>query len=327
MDALSNTNSPDNTADTIQASSLLNESKPIRILAVEDNVIAMNFLTAQISELGHKVMTATDGAQALEVLNENLNNIDVILMDREMPVMDGLSAVKRIKSNTLSRDIPIIMVTGADSSKQMQEGLNAGVFYYLTKPVNEEMLRSVLSAAVREAQQARTLSEELNKHKTSFNLIETCRFQFSTLTQAESLAAFIANCYPQPTRVLRGLGELLINAIEHGNLQIGYDKKTQLIEDNIWRSEIERRQQLPEYIDKKATATVSHKEDGTYLVIEDEGDGFNWREYIQIDPERASDNHGRGIAQAKTMSFDKLTFNETGNQVIAFVNKDKQIDW
>ncbi|MAE50701.1 MAG: response regulator [Micavibrio sp.] len=307
--------------------SLLEKEKPMNILAVEDDQMAMSFLEIQIKELGHNIITANDGQQALVQLEKHPGQIDVVLMDRFMPVMDGLSAVKRMKDNHAWRNIPVIMVTGADSMDEMKEGLDAGVFYYLTKPVNDDMLRSVLSAAVREAQQIQTLAEELGKHKTSFNLIETARFNVRTLDEARSLSAFIANCFPEPERVLSGLGELLINAIEHGNIGIGYDRKTDLVANNTWESEINRLQTLPENEHKFVTATVAHKVDGTYVVIEDQGEGFAWKNFLQIDPARAGDNHGRGIAQANTISFDKLTYNDKGNQAIAFVGLEKQLEW
>lgn len=303
------------------------KEKPMNILAVEDDPLSMRFLEAQITGLGHTMMMAQDGKIAISVLEAHASEIDVVLMDREMPVMDGLTAVKRIKDNPALRNIPVIMVTGADSMTEMKEGLDSGVFYYLTKPVEEEMLRSVLSAAVREAKQSKTLAEELGKHRTSFNLIDTCKFKFSTLSEAESLAAFIANCFPDPIHVLPGLGELLINAIEHGNLGIGYTMKTKLVEAGTWRAEIERMQKLPEHINKIATATIAHKEDGTYVIIEDQGQGFDWRKYMKIDPARAGDNHGRGIAQANATSFDKLSYNDTGNKAVAFVGAKKQLEW
>lgn len=318
---------PNQKATNVVKHSLLHKAKPINILAVEDDGFSMSFLKAQVADLGHTMLQAENGEDALATLKARHADIDVVLMDREMPVMDGLAAVKRMKEDQKLRNIPVIMVTGASSTEEMQEGLEAGVFYYLTKPVKEEMLRSVLSAAVREAEQNRTLNEELGKHRASFNLIETCKFQFQTLSEAESLAAFIANCFPQPERVLPGLGELLINAVEHGNLGIGYETKTGLVESGIWRSEIERLQQQPHHREKKAEAIITHKTDGTYVIITDQGDGFNWRKYMSIDPARAGDNHGRGIAQAAATSFDKLTFNDKGNQAIGFVGKGGQLDW
>lgn len=307
--------------------SLLHDDRSISVLAVEDDMLSMEFLKAQITDLGHRMFVAQDGQQALAVLEENIKDIDVVLMDREMPVMDGLTAVKRMKDSRIMRNIPVIMVTGADSTEEMREGLDAGVFYYLTKPVDEKMLRSVLSAAVREAEQSRTLSEELGKHKASFDLIDTAKFKFSTISEAESLAAFLANCFPDPERVVSGLGELLVNAIEHGNLGIGYEAKTTLVENGTWRSEVERLQTLPQHAHKKAMATIAHKDGGTYVVIEDRGDGFPWKKYLQIDPARAGDNHGRGIAQANSTSFDRLTYNEKGNQAVAFVGVNKQLEW
>jgi len=306
---------------------LLNAEKPINILAVEDDLLSMTFLEKQIQTLGHSIYKADNGQASITMLENKRDQIDVVLMDREMPVMNGLEAVKLIKNNPDLRNIPIIMVTSADSNNEMKEGLDAGVFYYLTKPVKEEMLRSVLSAAVREARQSRTLAEELGKHRTSFNLIESCKFNFRTLADAESLAAFVANCFPNPQRVIGGLGELMINAIEHGNLGLGYENKTTLLERGTWRSEVERMQQLPEHQDKIATATLAVKEDGIYVVIEDQGAGFKWKKYMRIDPARAGDNHGRGIAQANAISFDRLSFNDKGNKAVAYVGPEKQLEW
>lgn len=307
--------------------SLLNKEEPIGILAVEDDVLAMKFLEKQISSLGHNVFKAGNGQESLSVLEDNIGKIDVVLMDREMPVMSGLEAVRRIKDNPALRNIPVIMVTGADTVDEMKEGLDAGIFYYLTKPVKEDMLRSVVSAAIREARQSKTLAAELGRHRTSFDLIETCKFSFRTLAEAESLAAFMANCFPDPERVLPGLGELLINAIEHGNLGIGYQKKTELVEAGTWRSEVDRMQKLPQYNDKFATATLAHKEDGVYVIIEDQGSGFEWQKFMKIDPARAGDNHGRGIAQANAVSFDKLVYTENGKKVVAFSGSLKGLEW
>lgn len=307
--------------------SLLDRNQPMRILAVEDDIVSMGFLQAQIDALGHHSIPAENGQDALDILRSKKEEIDVILMDREMPIMNGLTAVQRIKDDPTMRSIPIIMVTGADSAREMSEGMDAGVFYYLTKPVDEDMLRSVLSAAIRESNQSRTLSSELGKHKASFNLIESCKFTFSTLAEAESLAAFMANCFPDPMRVLAGLGALMMNAIEHGSLGIGYERKGELIARGIWRSEVERMQHLEEFEDRRVTATIAKKDDGIYVIIEDMGAGFDWKDFIQIDPARAGDSHGRGIAQAASSSFDRLTYNEAGNKAVGFVSHIKQLEW
>ncbi len=303
------------------------KDRPLTILAVEDDRLERAFLCEQIKQMGHVMQEAADGKQALEILHRMKGEVDVVLMDRLMPVMDGLSAVRQIKDDPLLWKIPVIMVTGASTTKQMQEGLDAGVFYYLTKPVNEDVLRSVLLAATREARQNRTLSEELKRHRTSFDLIQTCKFRFRTLTEAECLAAFTAHCFPDPERVLPGLAELLINAVEHGNLEIGYERKSQLLDNGTWAAEIERRLELEPHLNRTAELIITRKDDGFYAIITDQGGGFNWRRYMTIEPARAGDNYGRGIAQANAVSFDKLTYNEQGNQAIAFVGGSPQLEW
>lgn len=316
-----------NAQDTNIIPFLRRDDTPLTILVVEDNRIERMFMEEQIKDLGHGMVTAENGQQALDTLRALDRPVDVILMDKMMPVMDGLTAVRQIKDDKKFRHIPIIMITGAASAKDIQEGLDAGVFYYLAKPVNEDVLKSVLSAATREATQNRTLSEELTRHKSSFNLIQTCRFQFRTIEEAESLSAFMAHCFPDAHRVLSGLAELMINAIEHGTYEIGYDRKSSLVESGTLRAELLRRQTALEYKDRLVEAVITHKDNGVYVVITDQGPGFNWRRYLNIEPSRAKDNHGRGIAQANAISFDKLTYNEQGNQAIAFVSKNQKIEW
>lgn len=301
--------------------------RPLTVLAVEDDRLQRAFLEDRVLSLGHKIIEAENGAEALNILRAEQSSIDIVLMDRIMPVMDGLTAVRRMKDDPQLRKIPVIMITGASSAHEMHEGLEAGVFYYLSKPVEAAVLNSVLAAAVREVEQYRTLSNELRRHRTSFNLIETCKFQFRSLEEAECLAAFAANCFPSPERVLQGMAELLINAVEHGNLEVGYERKTQLIEDGTWRVEIERRLTLDEYRNRYVELTIARRPDGIYAVVTDQGAGFNWQKYMSIDPSRAGDNHGRGIAQANALSFDRLTYNAEGNQAIAFAGQHKPLEW
>ncbi len=300
---------------------------PMVVLIVEDEALQQKMLETDLREMGYQTLTANNGQEALTLMADPTHNIGLVLMDRHMPVLDGLSSVYRMKDDPAMRRIPVIMVTGADSDAEVREGIDAGVFYYMIKPYQEATLRSVITAAKREIEQTRTLSEELKKHHAGFNLMKSCRFQFSTLEEAECLAAFAAHCYPEPERVLSGLAELLINAVEHGNLEIGYARKTALLESGTWRAEVERRQSLEEYALRRADLAIMHKDDGIYLVITDEGKGFDWQRYLTIDPSRAGDSHGRGIAQSRAMCFDSLSYNQAGNQVVAKVGFEKTLDW
>lgn len=300
---------------------------PMTVLVVEDDPFQRSLLENLLKTLGHKTLGADDGQKALTLLNDPDHNIGVVIMDRHMPVLDGLSTVRRMKDNPVTRRIPVIMITGSTSEQDIREGIETGVFYYMAKPFQESMLRSVLLAAVREVAQNKMLGEELLKHRAGFGLIKNCQFEFKTLDEAEALAVFAAHCYPEPERVLPGLAELLTNAVEHGNLDIGYQRKTELLEAGTWRAEIERRLGLDEYAGRRVEMTILHKADGVYVVITDQGKGFDWQRYMMIDPSRAGDSHGRGIAQSKARCFDTILYNQTGNQVVAKVGLEKTLEW
>ena len=299
----------------------------INTLAVDDDRSMRMMLQTQLEDLGHNVITANDGKSAWEVLNDNQQKIDIVVIDREMPGMNGLEVVSLMKNDPHLKNIPVIMQTGSDKAEQIREGIDAGVYYYLTKPIDEDVLSSVISAAVRNISQQKLLNKELSHHKSSFGLITHCKFVLRTIPEAEDLACFLANCYPNPEKVVTGIAELLINGIEHGNLGIGYDEKTWLLKSGTWRDEALRRVDYPEHKDKYVEAIYKRQEDGFYLKIKDCGNGFDWRKYIKVDPSRAQENHGRGIAQAHSMSFDRVSYNEAGNEVTAFVNNESDIDW
>lgn len=250
------------------------------------------------------------------------DNIDLILLDREMPEMNGMELVRRMKADSDLRRIPIIMATGSNRPEDIKEGIDAGVFYYLTKPFDQEVLKSVFLSALRELEMQSILKDELKKYKSSFNLMDVAVFRVRVIQEAEDLAAFLANFFPDPERVIQGLAELIINGIEHGNLGITYEEKTDLIERSMWRHEINYPCNLPENKKKLVQVTFRRNEDGLYVKVEDQGEGFDWKSFLDIDPARAKDNHGRGIAQARAVSFDKLQYNTAGNVVTAIIYEE-----
>lgn len=297
------------------------------VLAVDDDRTLRMALIAMLEALEYTVVEAQDGAQALNMLLAHKEEIDAVLLDRRMPVMDGMELVKRMKEFKELRNLPVVMQTAADHPEEIREGIDAGIFYYLTKPVNQDVLKSVLSAAVRQTEQQRQLLRELKRHRTSFDLIENCKFRLRTLSEAEHLATFLANCFPDAERAVNGLAELLINAVEHGNLGITYKEKGALVASRTWREEVERRARLQQNQDKTVAVTYRHVPEGHYVTIADQGSGFDWKNYLYVEPARATDGYGRGIAQANAFSFDKLSYNDAGNEVTGFVGNKDTLAW
>ena len=100
----------------------------INILAVDDEELNLDIIHEYLDGINCNYITANDGVEALEVL-ENGAKIDVIVLDRMMPNMNGMEFLNRIKSSDEYRGIPVIMQTAATSSHQIAEGIGSGVFY------------------------------------------------------------------------------------------------------------------------------------------------------------------------------------------------------
>lgn len=143
----------------------------------------------------------------------------------------------------------------------------------------------------------------------------TCR----SMSEALDLAHFLAHCYPSPREALVGISELLKNAVEHGNLGLSYEEKRQHMIDGTLAQEIEQREHDVRYAHKAVQVMFDRLEDEIRLIISDEGKGFDWRPYLQYDPDRAEEPNGRGILLAKEITFDKLEYNQIGNMVIGSV--------
>ena len=301
---------------------------PSSVLVVDDDRTALMTLEARLQSEGYTVITAISGKSACEIIEKEHKVIDAILLDRMMPEMDGLQVIEWLKKQQNLTKIPIIMQTGSDRPDQIKEGIDAGVFYYLTKPIAEEVLRSVVSSAVKESKQKKVLRSELSSHRSSFKLMNRAVFHVQTISEAENISCFVANCFPDPEAVLPGVAELIVNAVEHGNLSISYEEKTALLISGGWREEVDKRAQLPENIKKRVEIDFV-KEGNKYVIkISDQGKGFFWQKYMNADPARALESHGRGITRVN-MIFSKLEYNKEGNQVLATIDSTLKstVDW
>ena len=165
------------------------------------------------------------------------------------------------------------------------------------------------------------------RNASGFALMDTCRFHLRTIEEAETAAATAANMFRDPVRAQAGLRALLLNAVEHGVLEIGHALKSRLVADGLWAEEIARRESLPENRRKTIEFVLSRKPDGIFAVVTDPGAGFDWRTWLTVDPARAGAIAGRGIARARSASFDALSYNEAGNQAVGFIKDEGGMAW
>lgn len=292
----------------------MNNNNP-RILLVDDDDLNLDALVECLRDEPYELVQAHDGAQALELLRQNRKGFDVMVLDRMMPGMNGLEVLAQLKADEHFKWMPVVMQTSAATSTEICEGIEAGVFFYLTKPYDSGMLLRIVGAAVEEARKWQQLAQTLTDQSKAIAGLRQGRFRVRTMDEAYDLALLIAQACPNSEKVALGLNELIVNAVEHGNLQIGYEEKTRLQEANRWEEEIVRRQNLPENASKFVEVIFEHLSHEIHVTIIDQGQGFKWREYEEIKADRILASHGRGIAMAKALSFDHLEYLGTGNRV------------
>lgn len=295
----------------------------ISILVVEDNHLNMEIIAATLTNALYKVTRAEDGVKALALLEQAPTEFQLVLTDKIMPNLDGLALFARMKQHQLLRKIPVIMQTGSTQDHHVSEGINAGVYYYLTKPYGTKALLSIVESALKEYQQQRFFEQYLRDNKQALGHFTSGELNFSSLEEAEHIAFFLSNLFPASEQLSVGLYEMMVNAIEHGNAGITYDEKTDLLANNEWEKELKRRLSLPQNAQKKVRIKFSNTGDEFRVHITDEGPGFNWEPYMKIEPSRATDNHGRGIAKANLLCFDKVEYSGNGNSVCCIMRRKR----
>jgi DNA-binding response OmpR family regulator len=121
-------------------------SKGNTLLVVDDNSMNRIMLSRYIARLGYQAVLAENGRQALDKLRAE--SFDVVLLDVEMPEMDGYQVLERLKASTRLRDIPVIMISAVDELESVVRCIELGAQDYLPKPFNPVLLRARLNACL-----------------------------------------------------------------------------------------------------------------------------------------------------------------------------------
>jgi CheY-like chemotaxis protein len=286
-----------------------------KVLAVDDEEFNLDILETMLEDAGYEVIRAANGKEALRSI-ASIDNLELIVLDRMMPGMDGIGVLKALKTNPKYHNIPVIMQTADGHHEHVTEGIQAGAYYYLIKPFTENVLLSIVKAAIRDAGKLKQMSEDIRKHKNITGLLEKAQFRFRTFEEAASIAQYVANFCPSPEKTAYGLNELMVNAIEHGNLSVPYETKYQLTVEGRWHEEIKRLMSLPENTTKHALLTFECNGDEITIAIKDQGKGFRWQDYLDFDPTRMTEPTGRGIAMSNSICFSSLEYRDGGSQVV-----------
>src|SRR5688572_13893211 len=176
------------------------------ILVVDDDAVLRTLFAEALELSGFTTTVTDDGAQALEILQST--RVDAVLLDSQMPLMDGHEVLRRVRADPATRTLPVILVTGQSDIADRVRGLEAGASDYVVKPVDVSELIARVRAQLRgQAVWARLLESQLRERATVTEAL--CRLQPESTPQqtAERICAELAGLRNLDSAVLVMLGD------------------------------------------------------------------------------------------------------------------------
>jgi len=283
-------------------------------MVVDNNLNDVNYLRDVLAKKPYKIFHISDGEEGFKLLLQDPETYSAIILGQNIDQINGLKLLYRINSSSTIKSIPVIIEAATGSFEEIDICIRAGARYCIPKPFEEKIMPQILATAIRD-QTRYTETEQAALNTKPLGTLIKAEFKIKTLKDAQHIGNLLAGECPNPRLAAVGITEMLINAIEHGNLGINYAEKTKLHEKEEWLSEIDRRLAHPVNADKFVQVIFDKSDSHINIRITDQGEGFNWREYQTLDNKRVFDNHGRGIVMARSLTFESLIYHDKGNDV------------
>jgi len=291
------------------------QTRRMKVLVVEDDEISRTIVTTVTGEAGYEVMEACNGVEALSLFESF--QPDLVFSDISMPEMDGLQLLEKIRKK--SHDVIVIMTTGHGTAEYTLKALQLHANDYLVKPIPARNILTAL-AKYEDVVASRSIEREV------LGLILHRQLTMRMGNRPE-IAAKVADRLLLETEgriplaerlgIRLGLVEIILNAIEHGNLAITYEEKTRALSagPDGFLELVERRMESAPYKDRSVLIRFLMDGDRCEWTITDEGDGFDWTKIPDPnDPQNLLAMHGRGLLMTR-LNFDEVVYEGRGNQV------------
>ena len=246
-----------------------------------------------------------------------LSRTFIVLADLDLVCPNEYEALESLALRDRSDDAMLVLLASGGECTCSCEMIRERADFELVKPVSTENLVSIVKAARDLAIQRQSLRQDVLNRSSAIGNIVAGSFEIRTPEHARNLATMLSIPCPEPDQVAVGLIELMLNAIEHGNLEIGYDLKTELLETGRWVEEIERRLSLDCFRDRVVRVDFEKSPEDIAFQITDEGPGFDPGPFRRIRRDALASGHGRGLFIASECCFDEVEFLGRGNVVKA----------
>jgi CheY-like chemotaxis protein/anti-sigma regulatory factor (Ser/Thr protein kinase) len=261
--------------------------KEIFVLLVDDNEDVLNTLSAILKELRLTPVAVSDGVEAMKVLNSQ--KIDLIITDLMMPNMDGFEFIQNARQ--VNANIPIAVISGFAGGKNVVDALSLGAYNFITKPFTVREIENVIKRGLR----LREFS--LGTHRLTQGIKNTTEMELPSFTHLlpSAVLYIVRECQwrgIENENVLANISvcidELINNALVHGN-------------------------DMDELKKIKIKLVFDQKEFS--LSIEDEGEGFDYKEILSAFAGRDSGLPTKRGLFIVNYLMDEVSFNEKGNIV------------
>ncbi|MEO8045793.1 MAG: response regulator [Nitrospirota bacterium] len=289
--------------------------RPARtLLVVADNANTQAIILEHAKAQGHSVISASTPALGLSTFD--MTQPDIVMTDLFLPEQDGLMLVKQIRERRPT--CPVVLLTDAGQGKSTMEGLRAGALDYVQQPIDEEAFAQVLQRAIHRLPTSVNDAPGVERLEYVLVIGTDPSFVESTVTWLIQGTA-MGLMESRQLHLRAALQELVMNAVEHGCLELRYHDKIEAIEKDEYDELIQRRRQDARLRDRRVTIRAIYDKRQQVLTyqIADGGKGFNWRSRMKsgIDVCPTEDASGRGIFLAHSF-FPDIAYNDKGNEVI-----------
>jgi CheY-like chemotaxis protein len=265
-----------------------------------------------LSREGFEPIEAKDGESAIE-LYRSLKP-PVVISDVMMPKMDGLTLLREIKA--IDPGAAVILMTGHGNEEILLKALQGGATNFFKKPFNVRSLIMEIHKIFQykvETVKSYLYSPFLVEESKTFSLT-TGTPQYHPIINQITLQLPCLLAESEILNLKIGIEEMVINAIEHGNLGISFIEKCAAIEQGKFGDLLAARLRLGTVREKKVRISSKLTQEYFRISITDDGEGFDWRNLPELLPENLFAYAGRGIFLTK-IYYDEVIYNEKGNEV------------
>lgn len=140
-------------------------TRVLDILVAEDNKVNQQVVEGILQHAGHRVIVTDSGEQALDILSREIDTIDLLILDMNMPEKSGIEVIKSLRFMDTTRPIPVIMLTADATPEAKQKSLNAGANSFLTKPIDARVLLEKVAVLTRNSSSRKESVEVTSKYR------------------------------------------------------------------------------------------------------------------------------------------------------------------